>query len=223
MRTYVIIPAGGKGVRSGSSTPKQYLKFKGKELIVYALETFQKSKLVSEIIISAELEYFALLARLKKKYKITKLKTVVTSGKKRQDSVYNGLNSIEGKRSDLVIIHDAARPLLPANILTKAIKTAKTKGNALVCIKAGDTIVKGKKTVSTYIDRKDIYYAQTPQIFTYSDLTKAMEKAYYDNFYGTDESILIKRIGKPINIVEGSLFNFKITTKADFEIFKKLI
>lgn len=222
MKTYVIIPAGGKGLRSGSATPKQYIKFNGKELIVYTLETFQKNKSVHEVIISAEPVYFSLLAKLKKKYKLTKLKTIVKGGRKRQDSVYNGLKSIECKKNDLIVIHDAARPLLPANVLTRAINAAKTKGNALVCLKAADTLIKGTNTVKEHIDRKNVHYVQTPQIFRYSDLKKAMEKAFADNFYATDESMLIKRIGKPINIVEGSFLNFKITTKADFDILKKL-
>ena len=223
MKTYVIIPAGGKGIRSGSATPKQYRKFKGKELIVYSLETFQKNKLVNEIIISAEPAYFSLLIRLKRKYKLTKLKTIVKGGKKRQDSVYTGLKAISAQKNDLVAIHDAARPLLPANILTDAINTAKKRGNALVCIKAGDTLVKGTHSVKEYIDRKNVHYVQTPQIFKYSDLKKAMEKAFAENFYGTDESMLIKRIGKSINIVEGSFLNFKITTKSDFDVLKRLI
>ena len=223
MKTYVIIPAGGKGIRSGSATPKQYRKFKGKELIVYSLETFQKNRLINEIIVSAEPAYFSLLIRLKKKYKLTKLTTIVKGGKKRQDSVYNGLKAISAEKNDLVAIHDAARPLLPANILTDAINTAKKRGNALVCIKAGDTLVKGTHSVKKYIDRKNVHYVQTPQIFKYSDLKKAMEKAFAENFYGTDESMLIKRIGKSINIVEGSFLNFKITTKSDFDVLKRLI
>ena len=223
MKTYVIIPAGGKGIRSGSATPKQYQKFKGKELIVYSLETFQKNKLVNEIIISADPAYFSLLIRLKRKYKLTKLKTIVKGGKKRQDSVYTGLKALNAEKNDLIAIHDAARPLLPPNILTDAINTAKKRGNALVCIKAGDTLVKGTHSVEKYIDRKNVHYVQTPQIFKYSDLKKAMEKAFAENFYGTDESMLIKRIGKSINIVEGSFLNFKITTKSDFDVLKRLI
>jgi len=203
MKTYVIIPAGGKGIRSGTATPKQYLRFKKKELIVYTIEAFQKNKLVNEIIISAEPDYFSLLAKLKKKYKLTKLKTIVKGGRKRQDSVYNALKSIKANRNDLIVVHDAARPLLPQKTLSNALITAKAKGNALVCLQAGDTIIKGHNSVNKYIDR--------------------MEKAYKDKFYGTDESMLVKRIGKTINIVEGSLFNFKITNKADFELFKKLI
>jgi 2-C-methyl-D-erythritol 4-phosphate cytidylyltransferase len=222
MKTFVIIPAGGKGIRSGFATPKQYLKFKGKELIVYTIEVFQKNKLINEIIVSAEPAYFGLLTKLKEKYRLTKLRTIVKGGKKRQDSVFNGLKSVEANRNDLIIVHDAARPLLPQNILTNAINTAKTKGNALVCLKAGDTIIKGANLVKEYVDRKNILYVQTPQIFQYADISKAMKKAYADKFYGTDESMLVKRIGKSVNIVEGSLLNFKITTSTDFELFKRL-
>ncbi len=225
MKIYAIIPAGGKGVRSGSPTPKQYIKFKGKELIVYSLETFQKNKAIDEIIISAEPAYFSRIAKLKKKYKLTKIKTIVKGGKKRQDSVFNALKSIDGKQNDLIVIHDAARPLLPQKVLTSAINTAKLKGNAIVCIKAGDTLIKGVKISerNEYIDRNLVQNVQTPQIFKFTDLKRAMKKAHADNFYGTDESMLVNRIGKTINIVEGSVLNFKITTKADFELFKKLI
>lgn len=223
MKTFAIIPAGGKGIRSGSATPKQYLKFKGKELIVYTLETFQKNRLVNKIVVSADPSYFNLLEKLKSKYHITKLEQIVEGGKERQDSVHNGLLSIKAKKDDRVIVHDAARALLPAEVLTNSIKMAKNKGNALVCIKAGDTLLKGKSTVNYYIDRKDIYYVQTPQIFKYADLMKAMEKAYSEGFYGTDESMLVKRINKKIHIAEGSPLNFKITSKSDMEFFRKLI
>lgn len=223
MQVYAIIPAGGKGKRSGLKTPKQYMKFKGKELIVYTLQVFQKNKMVNEIIISAEPEYFDLLISLRKKYKLTKISTIVEGGNERQDSVYNALHSLNAKQNDLVIVHDAARALLPQSVLTDAISTAKKKGNALVCIKAKDTLIKGKGTVSSYLNRDEVFYVQTPQIFKYAELMKAMNKAYKENFLGTDESMLVSRTGKKINIVEGSVFNYKITTKEDVELFKQLI
>ncbi|MFO7446743.1 MAG: IspD/TarI family cytidylyltransferase [Ignavibacteriaceae bacterium] len=249
MKVFAIIPAGGKGTRSGSTLPKQYVKIKGKELIVYTLETFQKNKLVDEIIIPADPSYFDLLLKLKKKYKLTKVTRIVEGGKERQDSVYNGLTSLTDSpalltltrnlnrinpgtikkeqffaaKTDLIIVHDAARPLLPQEVLSNAIKTAKKKGNALVCIKAKDTLIKGSRTVNSYLDRNEILYVQTPQIFKFSDLMNAMKKAYDDNFTGTDESMLVKRLGKKVNIVEGSVFNFKVTTKDDLELVKRLL
>ena len=222
MKTYVIIPAGGKGKRSSSETPKQYLNFHGKELIVYTLEVFQQNNLVDEIIISAEQIYFPLLNEIKKKYNLNKISNVVEGGEERQDSVHNALKSIKADDNDLIAVHDAARPLLPDDILTKAIKTAKEKGNSLVCLKARDTLLKGDQVVREYVDRSEIYYVQTPQIFKYGDLMRAMKKAYEKHFIGTDESMLIKELGIDINIVEGSMLNFKVTTATDIEMFEKL-
>jgi 2-C-methyl-D-erythritol 4-phosphate cytidylyltransferase len=229
LRVVAVIPAGGKGKRSGTDTPKQYLKFHGKELIAYTLEVFQKNNLVDEIIISAEPEYFSLLEEIKRKFNLAKISNIVEGGEERQDSVYNALKAISQRDgfpkvddNDLVAVHDAARPMLSDSILTKAITTAKEKGNALVCLKARDTLLKGDQIVKEYVDRSEIYYVQTPQIFRYKDLKKAMKKAYEKNFIGTDESMLIKELGIDINIVEGSMLNFKVTTMTDIEMFEKL-
>lgn len=228
MENIAIIPAGGKGLRTGitlkgNAAPKQYLKVNGKELIVYTLQTFQKNKLIDRIIVAAEPEYFDLLIRLAKKYKLTKLKLIVEGGLTRQDSVYNALLSSQAGSDDLIVVHDAARALLPDAVLTNAIVSAKEKGNALVCIKAKDTLIKGNNTVKEYLNRDEVYYVQTPQIFKYKDLLRAMNKAYRENFTGTDESMLVKRTKRKVNIVEGSVFNFKVTTKEDIDLFKKLI
>lgn len=228
MTTIAIIPAGGKGLRvgiatkKGFATPKQYLKVNGKEIIVYTLQIFQKNKLIDKIIIAAEPEYFSLLIGLVKKYKLSKVKLIVEGGSTRQQSVYNAVLSSEADDNDLLVVHDAARALIPNEILTNAIISAKKNGNALVCITAKDTLIKGNKTVDKYLNRDEVYYVQTPQIFKYKDLYKALVKAEKENFVGTDESMLIKRTGKKVNIVEGSVFNFKITTKEDVELFKKL-
>ena len=224
MKTIAVIPAGGKGIRSGTAAPKQYLKFNDKELIVYTLEIFQQNEMIDEIIISAEGNYIDLLNDLKEKYNLSKILKVVEGGNTRQDSVYNALNSITNvSEDDLVAVHDAARPLLPQNVLSNAIEVAKHKGNALVCIKAKDTLIRGNEVVESYLDRDEVYYVQTPQIFPYSVLMKAMKNAYENNFIGTDESMLVRQIGEKINIVEGSVYNFKITTADDIEMFEMLV
>ena len=222
MKTYVIIPAGGKGKRGGTSTPKQYIRFHGKELIVYTLEVFQKCNFVDEIIVAAEPPYFSPLNKIIKDYNLTKISHIIEGGEERQDSVYNALKAIKADNSDLIAVHDAARPLLAENILINAINTAKEKGNALVCLKAKDTLLNGDQVVKEYIDRTEMYYVQTPQIFKYNDLMKAMKRAYEKNFIGTDESMLVKALGIDINIVEGSMLNFKVTTTTDIEMFEKL-
>ncbi len=223
MSCIAIIPAAGKGLRSGLATPKQYLKVNGKEIIVYTLQTFQKNKLINKIIIAAETEYFSLLIKLVKKYKLSKVKLIVEGGSTRQQSVYNAVLSSDANDNDLLVVHDAARALIPNDILKNAIISAKKNGNALVCIKAKDTLIKGKKTVDKYLNRDEVYYVQTPQIFKYRDLQIALSKADKEKFIGTDESMLVKRLEKKVHIVEGSVFNFKITTKEDVDMFRRLI
>ena len=223
MKTFAIIPAGGKGLRSGHSAPKQYLKVQGKELIAHTLEIFQSNKYINSIVVACEPVYFSLMQRLKKKYNFSKIINVVESGRERQHSVFNALSALYADKNDLVVVHDAARPLLPSNVLSNAIKQAKKKGNALTCIKARDTLMKADDTVKTYLNRDNVYYVQTPQIFRFVDLMQAMQFAKKTKFIGTDESMLVKKIGKSVNIVEGSPFNFKVTTKSDLELFKSIV
>lgn len=223
MKVVAIIPAGGSSKRIGNLIPKQFVKFDGKELIGYTLDVFQKSKLIDAIVVAVNPKYFETITKLKKKFNLTKITKIVEGGKERQDSVFNALSSLSLNKKDLVIVHDAARPLLSQSILSKAVNVAKQKGNSLVAIQARDTLVEGIERVESYIDRKKIHYVQTPQIFRYAELLYAMESAKKDKFVGTDESMLMKRVGFKINLVEGSIINFKITTKEDLKIFDKLI
>ena len=223
MKTYAIIPSGGESKRFGGEIPKQYLKVNGKEIIVYTLEIFQNCDLIDEIIIAAKTEYFALLGELKEKYNLSKVTNIVEGGKERQDSVFKGLSSITAEKNDLIAVHDAARPLLSGKILSNALNDAENFDNVVVAIKARDTLIKGEKNVEEYIDRNEIYYAQTPQIFRYKILMDAMKKAYNENFIGTDESMIVKKAGYNVRISEGNLKNFKITTSADIDLFKSVI
>ncbi len=218
MKSFAIIPAGGKGLRIGGSLPKQYVKINGKELITYTLSTFQKCRLVNNIIIAAEKPFHKKIKNICDKNKFTKISSIIEGGRTRQESVFNCIKSLNAKENDLIIVHDAARPLLPMNILNNAIKVAKSKGNSVVSIKAKDTLVTGNKIIDNYIDRKNVNYVQTPQIFKYKDFVKAIKFAETKKFNGTDESSLMKKIGKKINLVEGSYINIKITTKDDLKI-----
>ena len=223
MKTTAIIPSGGIGSRFLSSIPKQYIKVLGKELIVYTLEIFQKCELVDEIIIASQPEYFNLLNNLKEKYDLTKISKIIKGGKERQHSVNNALDCCNLNNEDLVIVHDAARPLLSKTLLKKAIQTAKNSGSTVVAIKAKDTLMKGKDDkVKNYIDRSNIYYVQTPQIFKYSILKNAFDYANKTNFLATDESMLVRNIGVDVTILEGDSSNFKITTKSDLQLFEKI-
>ncbi|MFA6596504.1 MAG: 2-C-methyl-D-erythritol 4-phosphate cytidylyltransferase [Ignavibacteriaceae bacterium] len=222
-RVIAIIPAAGKGKRFGGTTPKQFLKINGKEILAYTLEVFQKAKRVDEIIVAASREEFPRIIKLQKKYKLTKLQTIVEGGKERQDSVYNALLLADLNKNDLVLVHDAARPMLSEKVLKEAISCAEKNGNALVCLQAKDTLLKKTKTEHTYLNRSQVYYVQTPQIFRYDQLLSAFEKAKKEKFIGTDESMLVQRTKKKIYLSDGSPLNFKITTKEDFEMLKRIL
>ncbi len=223
MKVYAIIPSGGTGKRINTPLPKQYIKFSGKELIAYTLEIFQKNTNVNKIVIPAQKEYFNLLNGIIDKYKLNKVSKIVEGGKDRQHSVQNALESIDAKDDDLIIVHDAVRPLLPPSILNNAIETAKIYGNVIVAIKAKDTLIKGSDTVTEYIDRNEIYYVQTPQIFPCKNLRKAFDNAKKEGFIGTDESMLVTKAGFSVKIVEGSSINFKVTDKSDIELLHKIL
>lgn len=223
MKTYAIIPSGGVGKRINSSLPKQYIQVNGKELIAYTLEIFQKCNQIDEIIIPAQKEYFELLNSIKSKYGIDKLNNIVEGGDERQNSVFNALQSISAKDDDFILIHDAARPLLPQQVLLDSINTAKEFNNAIVAIKAKDTLVKGNEYVEDYINRDEIFYVQTPQIFNFKTLNESMILSFNKNFIGSDESILVHKASNKIKIVEGSTINFKVTTESDLDLFRLIV
>lgn len=193
-------------------------------MIAYTLETFQNCELIDEIIISADSDYFELLEKIKKNYKFNKVTKIVEGGKERQNSVSNALFAIDAEDDDLVAVHDAARALVPPKILTNAVKAAKRFDNVVVAINARDTLIKSGNAgiVEGYVDRSEIYYAQTPQIFRYKNLTDAIKKADSDGFIGTDESMIVKKAGYDVRIVEGSSLNFKVTSEADINLFEMI-
>lgn len=223
MRTVAIIPAAGSGSRTGSDMPKQFMKFNDRELIAYTLEVFQNSPLVDEMVIATSGTGHELIDSIRKREGFTKITKIVEGGKERQDSVFNALKAADMSFDDLAAVHDAARALLPQAVLDEAIRSAREKGSALVCMKARDTIGFLDNSGLDYIDRNKVYIVQTPQIFRYGELMDAFSKAYAEGWYGTDESSLMRRAGYTVNISEGSALNFKVTTKEDLDIFSKLI
>lgn len=223
MKTYAIIPSGGLGKRTNSPLPKQYIQFAGKELIAYTLQVFQSSKHVDEIIVAAQSSYFPLLESIKQNFGLTKFTCLVEGGEERQHSVYNALKSIKADENDIILVHDAVRPLLTKEILYDSIQTAKNFGAAVVALKAKDTLIRGTESVVDYVDRSEFFYAQTPQVFKYKIIIDAMKKAKAENFVGTDESMLVHRAGYEVKIVNGSSLNFKVTTNEDIQLLSLIL
>lgn len=224
MRTVVILPSGGEGKRFGAGLPKQYIKVEGKEILAHTISVFDNCPLADEIVIAAHESYFEYIGNLVKENNFLKPIRIVKGGKERQDSVFNALSSLSCSPDDLIAVHDAVRPLLSSEVFERALNSAKIFDNVVVGIKARDTLIKNENlSVENYVDREKIYYAQTPQIFRYRILFEAMKKAQNEGFLGTDESMLVKRAGYQIKIVEGSPLNFKITNSDDLELFSSVV
>ncbi len=227
MKTIAIIPSGGEGKRFGGSLPKQYIKVNGREILAYTLDVFNNSSLIDEIVIAAGETYFTLIEEIIKGCNIKKEVRIVKGGKERQDSVFNALSSLSCNDNDLIVVHDAVRPLIPQKVLEEAINSAKIFDNVVVGIRAKDTLISTDSvenlSVESYVNREKVFYAQTPQIFPFSLLFESMKSAKNEGFLGTDESMLVKRSGANIKIVEGSPFNFKITTEEDLAIFDSIV
>lgn len=217
MKVKVIIPASGSGERFGSKTPKQFIKIKGKEIIAITLEKFNSIKLTDEIIISTKLEYFVRISAILKKYNFRKVKKIVEGGKLRQDSVYNALINLECEKDDLILIHDAVRPFISKRKILELIKAAEKEKCVILGLPVNETIKRADKNniVTQTIDRNNVWSIQTPQVFQFDILKKSFEKAYRENFTGTDESSIVENAGFHVKVMMGEKGNAKITYRED--------
>lgn len=223
MKTIVLIPSAGKGKRLKAPLPKQFLKVNKKEILIHTLLKFQKANRVDEIIIATDRKFLELTEKLVEKYKISKVSKIVIGGKERQDSVYHALLNCESSDNDLICVHDAVRPFISSKEIDEIIEFASKKKCVIAASKAIDTIKTGTEKVESTLDRNQVWLVQTPQVFTYEILKKAFDKAYNENFYGTDESSLVERLGVDIYFYQTREENRKITNQTDLEFARKFL
>lgn len=215
MRTTAIIVAAGSGSRFKSDTPKQFLEINGKPVIVHTIERFQAAPSVDSIVlVLAEGQAFDLSA-------FSKLTNVVKGGSTRAESVRNGLDAAVD--SEIVVVHDGARPLVTVDEIERTIAKAKESGAACLVAPVTDTIksIRGGEIADT-LDRNKLCRALTPQAFKAYVLKKAFENADL-NESATDECYLVEKLGHPIAIVEGSSRNIKITHPEDLILAEALL
>ena len=228
---YALIVAAGSGTRMGNNLkPKQFLLVKNKPLFIYSSETFNNHPDIDKIVIVTAQEYIDEVKDLCQKYKITKLVDVVIGGKTRQESVYNGLLKIKSLSnnldSDIVLIHDAARPLVSQDIISSNIKECLINDAVTTVIPSSDTIIRSldEKIINDVPLRKELYQSQTPQTFKLALILSAHELAKKNNCLDiTDDAQLVLKIGKNVHLVKGNKRNFKVTTSDDLAIFEALI
>lgn len=223
-----IILAGGSGTRMGSDIPKQFIDIYGKPLIIHTIEAFDINPNIDYIAVICKNEFKEDLTIWIRKYGISKVKWIVDGGNTRQESVYNGINHLNDCCSDedIVVIHDAARPLISQRIINENIESAKIN-------KAVDTVIPTTDTIIRSIDgsvieevpvRRELYLGQTPQSFEYVLIKKAHEEARKENnLNATDDCQLVLKIGNKVSLVKGDKLNFKVTTFEDLLILKSVI
>ena len=222
MKVGAIIPAAGSGKRIGASVPKQFLEIQGKPLLHHTLTVFASCKLIDYVVlVMPRTDVDEMGEDWLNKYET--VRAVVVGGEQRQDSVYNGFNSLE-EGTDIVVVHDGVRPFATPQMITATVEAAQQHGAAITAIPVSDTVKQAadgfvKQTVS----RDGLWRVQTPQAFQCGLLQQAFKKAKKDSYYGTDEGSLVEYLGERVKIVPGSELNIKITRKEDLVLGESLL
>jgi 2-C-methyl-D-erythritol 4-phosphate cytidylyltransferase len=230
-KIYAIVPSAGMGRRFGVEKNKPFFLLAGRPIIVRSLEILQSMPQITEIIPVVKEEDLMYAAELLEKYDLSKIRQIVPGGAERQDSVYNALKAINDDKA-LVLIHDGGRPFADSNIFLNAISHLAGFDGVVAAVQVKDTIKEAKDAeagsedipvVHKTLDRELLYAVQTPQVFPFSTIMQAHEKARKEKYYGTDDASLVERYGGRIGIVEGSYRNIKITTPEDILIAEALL
>lgn len=220
-----IIVAAGKGRRMGTEISKQFLELGNLPVLVHTLKKFQNCAKVDEIVIVTGRECIEYCRKeFVDKYHIEKVTQIVAGGRERQDSVYNGLKVVSEK-TEIVAVHDGVRPFVRVTDIEKTIKEAQRNKACALGVHATDTvkICNSENVIIHTPNRSKLWYVQTPQTFQYDILKRAYEEAVKNRFIGTDEAMLVEKIGVPVKVVEGSYDNIKITTISDMVIGEALL
>jgi len=218
---FLIVPASGVGTRMGSSTPKQYLRLEnGLTIIDQCLKTLLEIKLISGFVVAlSSTDSFFQSSHF---YNHSKILAIAEGGKERFNSVLSALNSLNktAQPNDWVLVHDSVRPCIIKSDIEKLIREVSNDSiGGILATSAIDTVKEknASGSIST-IDRKQLYMAQTPQMFRFGILKEAIESAIKLGSKITDESEAIEKLGHSIKIINGSSSNIKITTKDDIEL-----
>ena len=224
MKTVAIIVAGGSGKRIEGNLPKQFLMLSGKPILVHTIEKFERCDLVDEIILVVPEDHLGYCSQsIVDKHTFSKIRKIAGGGKERQDSVYQGLKACSDSTS-IVAIHDGVRPLISTMRISDSIELCRQKKAVILAVPVKDTIKQVEDgLVITTLDRGKLWLVQTPQVFEYKLIMEAHKKAREENFIGTDDSVLVERLGCEVSVLEGNYNNLKITTAEDLLVAEKLL
>jgi 2-C-methyl-D-erythritol 4-phosphate cytidylyltransferase len=216
--TTAIIVAAGEGRRIGGEVPKTYLPVYGRPMVLRTLDQFFSAQAVEEVVlVIAADEFLRCETMLRDDSGLANRPWILQSGgPTRQQSVKRGLEKI-GADTDIVVIHDGARPFVSPALIDRCVQAARDKGAVVVGVPVRDTIkiVSNDRWVQTTLSRSSLWAIQTPQVFRKQWIVEAHDRAAREAFEATDDAMLVERTGKPVFVVDGESTNIKITTPED--------
>jgi 2-C-methyl-D-erythritol 4-phosphate cytidylyltransferase len=208
----------------GVALPKQFLLLRGRPILLWTLEALRASPRIGELIVAVPSGTEAQVAAEVLAPAGVRVDALVSGGAERQDSVRAGL-AAAAPETDLILVHDAARPLVTPALLDAVLDTAALVGGAVVALPVTDTIkvAAADGRVGETLARGRLWAAQTPQVFRADWFRSAHVQAEEDGFLGTDDSALVERMGYPVALVPGSPENLKITVRADLDAAEQIL
>ena len=229
MRTIAIILSGGTGVRLGGKIPKQYIEVKGKPVIQYALDTFARMQEIDTFVICLADEWKPFVREVISKADITKPVVYSQPGEVRQLTIYNALQTLQRvgvEEDDVIIIHDAARPLVSEALIRRCIDGCKEADGVLPVLPVKDTLYMSKdgESISSLLKRSEIVAGQAPEAFRFGKYLAVHDRMSKDEILQISGSTEIAyKAGLNVRLVQGEERNFKITTAEDLDNFKHIL
>jgi 2-C-methyl-D-erythritol 4-phosphate cytidylyltransferase len=209
----VLVPAGGLGTRLGRRTPKQFLRLGDASILALTLRHFTRHPAVRGVVVAAPEAHVARTRRLVGRTGRRPVE-VVRGGATRQESVWLALQA--APPADVVLVHDAVRPFIDRRLIDAVVAAAEAHGAAICALPIAETVKRVRDgAVEATLDRAGLWLVQTPQAFRPALLREAHDKARRDGVVGTDDAMLVERLGHPVRVVAGLAGNVKITTPED--------
>jgi 2-C-methyl-D-erythritol 4-phosphate cytidylyltransferase len=220
-----IIVAAGRGSRAGGVRAKQFREISGIPIIIHTLLRFERSESIAESLVVLPAQSREEFLSLAASYGLRKTTRVATGGETRAESVWRGLEALNGIEVGVVAVHDGVRPFVTPEEIDRTVREAEEFGAAVLAAPAIDTIKEadGEGRVLRTLERARLWHAQTPQCFRHDLLRRAYEQPGALGADVTDCSALVERLGARVRIVEGGTRNLKITTPRDFALAEILL
>ncbi|HEV8529787.1 MAG TPA: 2-C-methyl-D-erythritol 4-phosphate cytidylyltransferase [Methylomirabilota bacterium] len=223
MKAVALVPAAGSGTRMGGRQPKQYLLLGGAPLLVHTIRALARCPSIEGAVVAVSEDRIGATQALLRRFRVPRVLAVVAGGEERQDSVRLGLETISSEAA-WVVVHDAVRPMVTPDLVERVLAAARIPGAATCGWPVRETVkMVQDSVVAKTLPRDGLWLTQTPQAFRRELLREAHDKAVREGFRGTDDAMLVERLGGRVAMVEGLARNIKITTPEDLKTVRMLL